>query len=151
MELDKVEKLLKKYFEANTTVAEEETLREYFLQEKVAAHLERHKPMFGYFSKAKEERFTKQVPLALKTVGSKKSLYRWFSVAAAAVLMFGIYFGKSYQDEQQLKQQQAEYAYNETKKALDMLAENFGRGTEKVAYLNEFVEAKQKIYNQNPE
>ena len=30
-----------------------------------------------------------------------------------------------------------------------MLAENFGRGTEKVAYLNEFVEAKQKIYNKN--
>lgn len=151
MELDKIEKLIEKYFEANTTVTEEETLRQYFSEKKVAAHLERYAPMFTYFSKAKEERFTKQVPLAHKTTGSKKNLYRWLSVAAAAVLMFGIYFGKSYQDEQQLQRQQAEYAYNETKKALDMLAENFGRGTEKVAYLNEFVEAKQKIYNQNPQ
>lgn len=149
MELDRIEKLLEKYFEATSTVEEEEALKRYFSKEKVAAHLERYAPMFSYFSKGKEERFTKQVPLAQKGDGSRKNLYRWLSVAAAAVLMAGIYFGKSYQDERQLQKQQAEYAYNETKKALDMLAENFGRGTEKVAYLNEFVEAKQKIYNKN--
>lgn len=149
MELDKIEKLLEKYFEATTTVEEEEALKRYFSQEKVEAHLGHYTPMFRYFSKAKEERFTKQVPLAQKGDGSSKNLYRWLSVAAAALLMLGIYFGKSYQDEQQLQRQQAEYAYNETKKALDMLAQNFGRGTEKVAYLNEFVEAKQKIYNKN--
>jgi len=149
MELDKIEKLVEKYFEATTTVEEEEALKRYFSQEKVAAHLGYYAPMFSYFSKAKEERFTKQVPLAQKGDSSRKNLYRWLSVAAAAVLMLGIYFGKSYQDEKQLQRRQAEYAYNETKKALDMLAENFGRGTEKVAYLNEFVEAKQKIYNKN--
>ncbi len=149
MELDRIEKLLEKYFEATTTIEEEETLRDYFSQEKVATHLERYTSIFNYFSNAKEERFTKQVPLAQKDIGSRKNFYRWLSVAAVAMLMVGIYFGKSYQDEQQLQRQQAEYAYNETKKALDMLAENFGRGTEKVAYLNEFVEAKEKIYNKN--
>lgn len=145
MELDKnIEKLLEKYFEATTTVAEEETLRAYFAKDDVATHLEQYRPMFNYFSKAKEERYTRQVPLTPR----KKRNNRWISVAAVAVLAFGIYFGnEQYQDYQERKQ--AEYAYQETKKALNLLAENFGKGTEKVAYLQEFEAAKQKIFNKN--
>ncbi|MCR9262751.1 MAG: hypothetical protein NXH86_01265 [Flavobacteriaceae bacterium] len=139
MALDNIEKLLEKYFEASTTVAEEEQLREYFAQESVPAHLEQYKSMFNYFSNAKEERFTKQVPLK-----TRSNLYKWISVAAVAVLTFGIYLGNEYQERKK-----AEYAYQETKKAFELLAENFGRGTEKVAYLKEFEEAKQKIYNNN--
>lgn len=139
MELDNIEKLLEKYFEAITTAAEEETLRTYFSQESVATHLEQYAPMFQYFSNAKEERFTKQVPLK-----PRRNYFKWASVAAVAVLTFGIYFGNEYK-----KQKDTEYAYNETKKALNLLAENFSKGTEKVAYLNEFEETKQKIYNNN--
>lgn len=139
MELDKINKLMEKYFEATTTVAEEEVLREYFLNEKVAPHLEQYIPLFQFFSRAKEEQFTKQVPLK-----PRKYLYRWLSVAAVAVLVFGIYFGKNYQEKRE-----AEYAYQQTKKALTLLASNFSRGTEKVAYLKEFEVAKQKIYNNN--
>jgi hypothetical protein len=139
MELDRIEKLLEKYLEASTSVAEEKELRTYFSQESVPTHLEQYAPMFQYFSLAKEERFTKQVPL--KTRGFN---FKWASVAAVAVLMFGIYFGNEYQ-----KQKEAEFAYNETKKALSLLASNFNRGTEKVAYLNEFENTKQKIYNNN--
>ena len=147
MGLDNIEKLLEKYFEATTTVAEERTLQEYFSQEKVATHLEQYRPMFNYFSNAKEERYTKQVPLKPKK--SNNNYYKWISVAAAVVLAFGIYFGNEYQETKRLEQQKAEYAYQETKKAFELLAENFGRGTEKVAYLKEFEEAKQKIYNNN--
>ena len=139
MELDNIEKLLEKYFKATTTVAEEETLRTYFSQESVAAHLKQYTPMFQYFSNAKKERYTKQVPLK-----PRRDYYKWISVAAVAVLVFGLYFGKGYQE-----QKEAEYAFQETKRALDLLAENFSRGTEKIAYLNEFEEAKQKIYNNN--
>lgn len=146
MESDNIEKLLEKYFEASTTVAEEETLKQYFSQEGVATHLEQYAPMFQYFSNAKEERFTKQLPLSPKIVGARTNFFKWASVAAV-VLLFGIYFGKSYQDQQALEKQQAEYAYQETKRALNLLAENFNRGTEKVAYLNEFETTKQKIYN----
>jgi len=144
MELDNIEKLLEKYFEATTTVAEEETLRTYFSQESIATDLEQYAPMFHYFSKAKEERFTKQVPLK-----PRRNYFKWASVAAVAVILFGIYFGNEYRIERQLEQQQAEYAFNETKKALNLLADNFSRGIEKVAYLNEFEETKQKIYNNN--
>jgi hypothetical protein len=139
MESDRIEILLEKYLEASTSIAEEKELRTYFSQESVPAHLEQYAPMFKYFSVAKEERYTKTLPLR-----NKRFNYKWLSIAAMAVLFFGIYFGNEYQ-----KKQEAEYAYNETKKALTLLADNFSKGTEKVAYLNEFENAKQKIYNKN--
>jgi hypothetical protein len=139
MELDRIEKLLEKYFEAETTEAEERILRDYFTSDSVAEHLKEYSTMFSYFSHAKEERFTKQVPLKPRV-----NYYKWISVAAVAVMVFGIYFGKSYQE-----QREAEYAYQQTKKALGLLASNLDRGTRKVAYLNEFQETKQKIYKNN--
>ena len=139
MELGNIEKILEKYFEATSTVDEERKLREYFAQDSVAPHLEQYRPMFNYFSIAKEERYTKQVPLKPRV-----NYYKWLSVAAAVILTFGIYFGKQYQERKE-----AEYAYQETKKAFELLAENFGRGTEKVAYLKEFEAAREKIYNNN--
>ncbi len=145
MELDNnIENLLEKYFEATTTIAEEETLRAYFEQESVATHLEQYRPMFGYFSKAKEEQYTKQVPLNTR----RKFNYKWISVAAVAVLFLGIYFGPDqYQDYQDKKQ--AELAYQQTKEALNLLAVNFGKGTEKITYLKEFEATTSKIYNDN--
>ncbi len=139
MESDRIEKLLEKYFEATTTSAEEKELKEYFTREEVAAHLEQYAPMFTYFSAAKEERFTRQV--SLKT---RRYIYQWISVAAVAVIAFGLFFGNEYQE-----QKEAEYAYQETRKALSLLAQNLDRGTQKVAYLNEFETAKQKIYKNN--
>ena len=139
MESDRIEKLLEKYFEATTTTAEEKELKEYFNSEEVATHLEQYAPMFTYFSVAKEERFTRQVPLK-----TRRYIYQWISVAAVAVIAFGLFFGKEYQE-----QKEAEFAYQETRKALSLLAENLDRGTQKVAYLNEFETTKQKIYKNN--
>lgn len=140
MELSNIEKLLERYFEATATVAEEEMLREYFTKEDLPLHLKEYALMFQYFSIAREEKFTRQVPLKPR----KKSYIKWISIAAVSILIFGIYFGRSYQE-----QREAEYAYQETKKALSLLATNLGKGTEKVAYLREFEETKQKIYNKN--
>lgn len=142
MELDRIEKLLEKYFEATTTVAEEETLRDYFRNENIPLHLKQFAPMFQYLTAAKEERFTKEVPLK-----AQKGYLRWASIAAVAVLVFGLYFGNVYQERQE--QKEAEYAYQETKKALSLLAANLERGTEKMIYLNEFEATKEKIYNNN--
>lgn len=139
MESDRIEILVEKYLEATTSIAEEKELRVYFSQESIPAHLEGYAPMFQYFSLAKEERYTKPVPLKTRRIN-----FKWVSVAAVAVLIFGIYFGNEYK-----QQKEAEYAYNETKKALSLLASSFNRGTEKVAYLNEFENTKQKIYNNN--
>ena len=141
MELDRIEKLVEKYFEAATTAAEEQQLRDYFSGGDVAPHLEAYAPMFAYFSEAKKERFTRQVPLKTR---SKSSIYGWISIAAVMVLMLGLYFGKQLQ-----QQREAEYAYHQTRKAFGLIAQNLDRGTEKVARLSEFEEAKNKILNEN--
>lgn len=141
MELDRIEKLLEKYFEASSTAAEEQELRDYFAGEQVAPHLAAYAPMFTYFSAAKEERYTGQVPLKTR---SRNTIYGWISIAAAMVLMFGLYFGKQVRD-----QREAEYAYEQTRKAFGLIAQNLDRGTEKMAHLVEFEETKQKILNNN--
>ncbi len=137
MESVKIEKLLEKYFDAVTTVAEEKILQSYFSGDEVAPHLEDYRSMFTYFSNARHEQFTGHVPLNPKR---KSNLYRWISVAAVAVLCFGVYFGNETR-----KQQEIELAYEETQKAFDLIAQNLDRGTEKMEYLTEFNKTKNKI------
>ncbi|MEO1009884.1 MAG: hypothetical protein AAFX53_01175 [Bacteroidota bacterium] len=142
MELDRIEKLLEKYVEAKSTAEEENLLRRYFSGDDIAEHLKPYIPMFRYFTTAKEERFTGEVPLHTLSSGNKRKYIRWASVAAVIFMVFGLYLGSKYKE-----QREAEYAYEETRKALNLLAENLGKGTQKMAYLTEFEEAKQKIYN----
>ena len=47
MELSRIETLLVKYFEADTSTAEEQELQHYFSQENVAPHLEEYRSMFA--------------------------------------------------------------------------------------------------------
>ncbi len=146
MELANIEKLLEKYFEATATLAEEQELKEYFNGNEVAPHLLEYQPLFQYFSFAKTEQSTRPVPLKRKYT----NLYRWISVAAVAVLVFGIYFGNNLNNQgNALVVDTPEQAYQETKKALTLIAENLNRGTEKMAYLNEFETTKNKLLKNN--
>jgi len=90
MVLNNIEDLLEKYNNGETTLKEEQQLKNYFSQETVAPHLEHYKPMFGYFLVNQNERFTKNVPLK----SNRKFNYKWLSVAAVAVLLFGIYINR---------------------------------------------------------
>ncbi|WP_340198956.1 hypothetical protein [Ascidiimonas sp. W6] len=137
MESVNIEKLLEKYFEATTTVAEEKMLQTYFSGKEVAPHLEEYRSMFTYFSNAKEEQYTRPVPL---NPMRKSNLYKWISVAAVAVISFGIYFGNEIQEQREI-----ELAYEETQKAFELIAQNLDRGTEKMEYLTEFNNTKNKI------
>ncbi|MEN1784490.1 MAG: hypothetical protein AAGF77_05050 [Bacteroidota bacterium] len=139
-----IEKLLERYFEATTTKDEELQLRQYFTQEAIAPQFEQYRPLFQYFAVAKEERFTKQIPPNPR----KKYNFGWISVAASVALALGVFFGqdqyRAYQDKRQ-----AEFAYQETKKALNLLAKNFEKGSQQMSYLNEFGVAKSKVFNDN--
>ena len=136
MESANIEKLLEKYFEASTTLAEEDILKVYFSGQDVAPHLEDYRAMFQYFSIAGEEQFTKHVPLK-----TKRNYYKWISVAASAVLVLGVYFGEINQ------QREAEKAYKQTQEAFSLISQNLNKGTEKMLYLNQFDQTKSKIFN----
>jgi hypothetical protein len=140
MELDNIEKLVEKYFEATTTVAEEETLRTYFLSKNVAPHLEQYTPMFNYFSGAKEERFTKQVPLK-----PKKNYLKWASVAAVAVFTIGFYFYSPAPTPVTLADEYTQEEIESAKEAFALLAMNFNKGTEQLYHLEEFEKTTNKF------
>lgn len=140
MELANIEKLIAKYLEAETSIAEEITLKTYFSSTDVAPHLEQYKPLFQYFANAKNETYTKTVPLQ-----PRKKHFRWTSVAAVFVLGFSLYmtgdFYIKYEEEKKAKE-----AYFKTKEALQLLSGKFNKGAGKVAYLNEFEQTKNQIF-----
>ena len=142
MESHNIEKLLEKYFEANTTVAEEEILRKYFSQESFPTHLEQYSSIFQYYNQTKEERFTKQVPIKTNV---RKQIFRWVAVAAVAVLLVGVYFTRTSEETLEDTYTQEEIAAAE--EALSLLAINFNKGTDQFTHLEEFEKNTNKFLN----
>jgi hypothetical protein len=145
MELDNIEKLLEKYFEATTTVSEEATLRAYFSSENVAQHLEQYAPMFNYFSGAKEERFTKQVPLTPNKLVARKNYLKWASIAAVAIFTIGFYFYSPAPTPVTLADEYTQEEIESAQEAFALLAMNFNKGTEQLYYLDEFGKTTNKF------
>ncbi len=130
MVLNSIEKLLEKYDNAETTLQEEAQLRAYFSSDDVASHLESYKPLFVYFTNTQQEAFTKDVPLNTK---KKINFYQWISVAAAAVLMFGIMIPQMWSSPT-YSQEEIEL-YNKTKNALAFMSSNFNEGASSINVL----------------
>ncbi|MBJ2126940.1 MULTISPECIES: hypothetical protein [unclassified Flavobacterium] len=153
MELNKIEEILEKYFQGETSIAEENQLKEYFSSSNVAQHLEQYKPMFDYFSQAKEQKSTYEIPLQ-----SKKRNVAWLSIAASVVVLLGIgtYFFMSEQKDTTAVASQTELGtYNNpeealkaTQKALALLSTHVNVGIESVQYINEYEQSKNKIFKQ---
>ncbi|WP_111306939.1 hypothetical protein [Confluentibacter sediminis] len=133
MVLNNIEKLLEKYENGETSLKEEQQLKNYFSQETVAPHLEMYKPMFAYFLVNQQEQFTKDIPLKTKKVFN----YKWISVAAVAVIMLGVYL-KSNLNNDLGTINDPEIAFNEVSKSLEMISKSFNTGTSTLQYLDEY-------------
>jgi hypothetical protein len=152
MELNKIENILEKYFQGETTIAEEKELKEYFSSPNVAQHLKQYQPIFGYFSQVKEQKLTQEIPLQ-----TKKRNVAWLSIAASAVVLLGIgtYFYVSEKNTAPVVAQSElgtydnpEKAFAETQKALALLSNNVNVGIESVQYIKEYEQSKNKIFKQ---
>jgi len=133
MVLNDIEKLLEKYENGETSLKEEQALKNYFSQEDVAPHLEIYKPMFAYFLVNQQEQFTKDVPLPTKKVIN----YKWISVAAVAVIMLGIYLKPTLNDDLGTIHD-PELAFNEVSKSLEMISKALNKGTSTIGYLEAY-------------
>jgi hypothetical protein len=147
MALDRIEQLLEKYFEAETSIAEEKELKDYFASSGVAQHLEQYKPIFGYAVQAKQEQFNATVPLKTK----KRKSVVWLSVAATVAVLLGVGLFTFNPDEQPKSNDLGTYddpevAFRETQKALAMISKHVNKGIGSMGYINEFEQSKNKIF-----
>ena len=147
MELTKIENLIEKYFEAETSSADEQVLRDYFSSPNVAQHLQQYQSVFEYFKQAKNEQFTAKVPLQ-----TKKLRVKWLSIAAAVTILFGVAtFVMLNKESVKVSGEYGSYdnpeiALKETQKALAMLSNHVNTGIESVNYLSAYQNSKEKIF-----
>ena len=147
MEFNKMEALLEKYFEGETSITEENELKNYLSPSNVAPHLEHYKPLFGYFAEAKKENFEKDLPLI-----SKKKKMAWLSIAAsiAVLICAGTYV---YFNANEVKEnnelgtyENPKEALEATQKALAMLSSNVNAGVEGMQYIQVYEVTKNKVF-----
>lgn len=152
MELNKIENTIEKYFQGETSIAEEKQLKEYFSSSNVAQHLEQYRPMFGYFSQVKEQKSTQEIPLQ-----TKKRKVAWLSIAASVAVLLGIgaFFYVSEKNAIPVVAQSElgtydnpEEAFEATQKALALLSNNVNVGIGSVQYIKEYEQSKNKIFKQ---
>jgi hypothetical protein len=152
MEFNKIEDILEKYFQGETSIAEEKELKEYFSSPNVAQHLEQYKPMFGYFSQVKEQKSTQEIPLK-----TQKRNVAWLSIAASVVVLLGVgaYFYESEKNITPVVAQSELGTYDDpeealaaTQKALALLSNKVNVGIESVQYIKEYEQSKNKIFKQ---
>ena len=148
MALDRIENLINKYFEGETSIVEENELKDYFSSTDVAQHLKQYQTIFGYFSQAKEQQFTQEIPLQTK----KRNVVLWLSIAASVVVMLGVgtmmYFNND-KEEQFVActpEDNPELALQQTEKALALVSEHLNTGIESVSYINEYEQSKNRIF-----
>ncbi|MBP4138850.1 hypothetical protein [Flavobacterium geliluteum] len=152
MELNNIENIIEKYFQGETSIAEEKQLKDYFSSSNVAQHLKQYQPMFGYFSQVKEQKSTQEIPLQ-----TKKRNVAWLSIAAsvAVLLAAGTFFYVSEKNTTPVVAQSElgtydnpEEALEATQKALALLSNNVNVGIESVQYIKEYEQSKNKIFKQ---
>lgn len=149
MELNLVENYLKKYFEGETTIAEEQALKTYFSSKNVAQHLKQYVPLFEYYEQQKEI----QMPLQVTEKSNKQSMI-WMSVAAAILIIFSFYTFE-FQESNNLNSNvygsfdTPEKAFAETQKALNLLSEKVNVGVQSMERMNEYEQSKNTIFKTN--
>jgi hypothetical protein len=145
MELTRIEIILEKYFQGETSISEEKELKNYFASTDVAQHLEQYKSLFGYFSKATEQKFNQTIPLQ-----AKKRNVGWLSIAASVVVLLGIstftYLHQPESSDDLGTYESPEAAFEATQKALSLLSKKVNVGIESVSYINEFQNSKELIF-----
>jgi len=140
MELHKIKQILEKYFNAETSIKEEKELINYFSSSDVASELLSYRGMFVYFSIEKTTQSDKKFVLH-----KKSNTKKWLSIAASFTLLLSIGFFML-QTEDLGTFDDPQIAFIETQKTLSLVAENIDKGKEKIYLLQEYQNAKNKIF-----
>lgn len=160
MDSKRIEELLQRYWDCETSLEEEQQLREYFRSEQVSEQLKETAVLFHYFetqrSKAVDEHFEGTVVTQLKEQPEKKGkmvslLHNSMRIAAGvAVLVAAVFFVRQEIRKNDTVAMEDTYddphkALEETKKALMMISKGFGRAEQQAKKINMLNEAQETI------
>ena len=162
-----IEKLIEKYLEGETSLEEEQKLRNYFLEEEVPKHLVPLKAQFLYYTNAAEEQISSsdfeerliksldeentaesQDAKTIKLETKRKSL--WYSISAVAatiVIVLASYFFL-YDDEPALQNtyDNPETAYETTRAALFYVSQKMNLGVKHCSEVSKINESVNKVF-----
>jgi len=150
MELNKIERLLSRYEEGETTLAEEKELRKYFSQEEIPEHLEAYALLFKFQSQQIKTTFTENEPIELER---KNYRFAWTSIAAVIIVALGLFYFNQSQPSLTTSEMSSvteqEQALEKTKQTLKMVSAMMNEGTSDLVYLQEFNKTKNQIIELN--
>ena len=157
MDLDKINGLLQKYGNAETSLEEEQQLRTFFAREPVPESLKETASLFRYFEKQKEvglddPTFDKNLRQRIKPKGKMISMVQVARIAAGLLVVVAATFfireevRKAFPDEPEDTYSDPKVAFEETKKALMMISNSFNKAQKEASKINVFNEAQEKIH-----
>src|SRR5579859_7007753 len=160
MDSKRIEQLLEKYWNAETSLEEEQELRRFFNGEDVPGNLKETAALFRYFESEKSRSLGENFDAAVtkqirqRQGGKMISMTNWFQVArvaagvavvVAAVYLIGHEVRKSSPNEITDTESDPKLAFEETKKALLMISKNFHKAQSEASKINLLNEAEEKV------
>lgn len=143
MKEEKIRELLKLYDLGETTLMQEEFLRDYFLKNTdVPEDLIIYQQMFVGFQDARKE---DQSKFKFKKPKSKKISHQLYKVAAVLLVLIAssFYINSHYQDYKQ--KEEAKLVFKQTKEVLDKLSFEMNKASSNLKYINKIEETKKRL------
>lgn len=149
MDYKNINHLLEKYWEGETSLQEEESIKQYFNNGKVAPELEQYKSLFQYFKEEQdvmisddfEKRLLEQIENEQKVVPAKVRKLSWMTsvraiAAVGIILMAAVFVFQNMEGEEkdvwaQYEVEDEQEAIEATKAALALLSGKMKKGSKK--------------------
>ena len=160
MDSKHIEELLEKYWNAETTLEQEEELRAFFQGNNIPESLNETASLFRYFEKEKSKKLNENFDadvtkkLQQRQGGKIVPMTDWFRIARVAsgivVVVAAVFLiGKQVRERGEVAEADTEsdpkLAFEETKKALMMISKNFHKAQKEASMINLLNEAEQTI------
>jgi len=146
MELQKIKDLLVKYEAGETSLAQENKLRDYFKTNEVPENLKPYQLIFGFSEIENKKSYEREIQLPSNKQDNK---YLWTAIAASVILVVGLFFFQNkpleMSDSDLGTVQDKEEALQKSMEALKMVSEIMNEGKEDLIYLKEFNNTKNKF------
>jgi hypothetical protein len=155
-DLKKIDELLQKYYDGETSLEEERKLHWFFQTCEIPAHLQSDAELFRYYYKQRKEEASSNMEETLtrlihdrehkkRFIHSGKTIRLVSGIAATVLVMLALWIGigrdiyrKQYTGAFKDTYDDPQLAYLETKKVLLMVSEKLNAGTKDLQYLSKY-------------